>query len=190
MSRCEKGHDAGREAVVQCRTDSVTPVCRGAGTKGMQNKARKALLTAAAACLMAGTAGAAEIYKWVDADGNVHYGDVPEGKAAEALAIDSRRSDPDRVQAQQESVAKLQENLAERAEAREEADAAREEARAEAEKQAKQCEEARERLRIAMEAQRLYKEDESGERIWYEDADYERLRSEARDLVEERCAGR
>ncbi len=154
----------------------------------MQKNARHWLLTAAAACLLAGYAGAAEIYKWVDEEGNVHYGDVPEGRAAEALAIESRRSDPDRVQAQQQSVAKLQENLAERAAAREEEAAAREEARAEAEIRAKQCEAARERLRIAMEAQRLYKEDENGERVWYDDADYDRIRNEARELVEERCS--
>lgn len=154
----------------------------------MQNTGRKVLLTFAAACLMAGTAGSTEIYKWVDEEGNVHYGDVPEGRAAEALAIDSRRTDPDRVQAEQESVAALQESLAERAQARDEAAAEREEARAEAEKRAKQCDEARERLRVAMEAQRLYKQDENGERVWYDDEDYERIRNEARQLVDERCS--
>lgn len=173
---------------MKCLNDSGVPASRGAGKTGMHTTARKALLAASAACLLAGTAGATEIYKWVDKDGNVHYGDVPEGKAAETLAIESSRTNPDRVRAQRESVAKLQESLAERAEARDEAAAEREEARAEAEKRAKQCQEARERLRIAMEAQRLYKEDESGERIWYEDEDYDRIRNEAREQVDERCS--
>lgn len=175
-------------AVLKWRVESGVPVSRGAGLNDMRKTVRKALLTAAAACFVTGMAGATEIYKWVDEDGNVHYGDVPEGKAAEALAIDSRPSNPDRVEAQRESVAKLQENLAERAQARDEAAAERAEARAEAEKRAQQCEQARERLRVAMEAQRLYKEDESGERVWYDDEDYDRIRNEARELVEERCA--
>ncbi len=47
-----------------------------------------------------GIAFANDIYKWTDADGNVHYGDRPTANATEErLAISSGPTNPSRVQA-------------------------------------------------------------------------------------------
>lgn len=37
---------------------------------------------------------ATEIYKWVDEEGNVHFGDRHEGEEVERLTIESRPTDP------------------------------------------------------------------------------------------------
>lgn len=42
----------------------------------------------------------AEIYKWIDADGNVHFADSPENHAAEKLDINTRISERERQEAQ------------------------------------------------------------------------------------------
>ncbi len=73
----------------------------------MRNKAL--LITVAAALVTTGTAVAAEIYKWTDAEGNIHYEDRPTGNVpVERVAILSRNTDN----------AYVQERIAERREAR------------------------------------------------------------------------
>ena len=49
---------------------------------------------------LASTAGASEIYKWTDAEGNVHYTDKPMDPSFQQLAMVSRPTDNARVQAQ------------------------------------------------------------------------------------------
>ena len=79
------------------------------------------LVTGALLCAASATAG--EIYKYTDADGNVHYGDRPTGNPTEErLAIVSRGTDPAAVQA--------------RIEARQARDATRQEARSAREEEA------------------------------------------------------
>ena len=46
-----------------------------------------------------GLALASDIYKWTDETGNVHYADIPSGDFPERVDIESRPTDPDRVQA-------------------------------------------------------------------------------------------
>ena len=63
----------------------------------------KTQVIAAAATLALAASGAAlagDIYKWVDAEGNVHYGDRPAGAQSERMAIDSKPTDEARVAAQ------------------------------------------------------------------------------------------
>ena len=42
---------------------------------------------------------ASDIYKWIDEDGNVHYGDRPAGEQPVRVAVVSRPTDPARIQA-------------------------------------------------------------------------------------------
>src|SRR5210317_1699840 len=62
----------------------------------------KQTLTAVFALALAGggVAIAGDIYKWVDADGNVHYEDRPIGAQSERLDIQSRPTDRAAVTAQ------------------------------------------------------------------------------------------
>ena len=61
---------------------------------------RKLTVLLAGLVLAAGVG--AEIYTWVDAQGNVYYSDKPEDARASRVAIESRRTDPERVAAENE----------------------------------------------------------------------------------------
>ncbi|MDH3338475.1 MAG: DUF4124 domain-containing protein, partial [Gammaproteobacteria bacterium] len=104
------------------------------------------LITFAAALITSGTAVASEIYKWTDADGNVHYEDRPTfGAQIERLAIASKKTDNSAVQA------RLEANREARATAEQVASEAppemsREEIRAEQEKRKERCQMYRARL--------------------------------------------
>ena len=137
------------------------------------------------AMTFAGGAAANEIYRWVDAEGNVHYGDRPSGVATEErLQLSYARTDGSAVEA--------------RVEARREAKTARDEAKAEAEKtaqeaaeeaeiaaeQQKACESARASLETYRSDRRLYKADENGERVYLDDEQ----RQQASRRIEQRIA--
>ncbi len=136
-----------------------------------------------------GGAMANEIYKWVDDDGNVHYGDRPSGAPAEQqMAINYRRTDPgvvqDQIASQNQATAARQERRA----------AADEEARLAAEKEAeaadrqKRCEKYRSRLKTMLESRRLYREDESGERVYLDEKQTQDARRQVEDLIAENCS--
>ena len=66
-----------------------------------QKGAAASILTLAAS----GIAFAGDIYKWVDEDGHVHYGDKPVGAQSERMAIQSTPTDPARIAAQAQALA-------------------------------------------------------------------------------------
>ena len=140
-----------------------------------------AVLTAGGATL------ASEIYRWIDADGSVHYGDRPTGQPTEQrLAIASNRTDVAAVQA------RTQARLGAQA-ARQEAagsgpqEKTREELRAEREERAQQCRQHRERLESYLQSQRLYREDENGERVYLDEQEILDARARVQEKIQEYC---
>ena len=140
------------------------------------------------ASFMMATAAAAEIYKWVDAEGNVQYGDRPSGADSEVqLQIASRPTDPERIQAQ--TTARLEQQ----ASAREAAAAvpqgpSEEELRAEAAERAEKCTMYRARLEKFVQSRRLYREDANGERVYLDEAETQAARENVQHQVEEYCS--
>ena len=130
-----------------------------------------------------------EIYKFVDAQGNVHYGDRPSGDPEEErLEVVSRATDPAAVQAavdrrrEQDEVRNQKQILREnqKQEAREE--------RAAAEKREAECTAQRERLERYARSQRLYRRDENGERVYLDGAEREAAESALRQHIETTCS--
>ena len=144
-----------------------------------------ALCCAVMAATFAGGAAANEIYRWVDAEGNVHYGDRPSGAPTEQrLQLTYARTDGSAVE---KRVQDRLDTRAARAEAQAEADKAAEEAAEAAEiaaEQQKACESARERLETYRSSRRLYKADENGERVYLD----EEQRQAASRRIEEQIA--
>ena len=140
------------------------------------------------------TAATSQIYKWVDAEGNVHYGDRPTGDGTtaqpgvERVAIASSRTNAERVrtgvQARLEREAQRDDARAAEAEAQEEA----EKLRAEAEDRANKCTTYRERLERFITSRRLYRVDDSGERTYLDDSQIEAARARVQEQVEEYCS--
>lgn len=153
----------------------------------------RTLSSAAAVVLLsigfAGTSGAAEIYKWVDADGNVQYGDRPSGAASEVrLQIASSRTDPAKLQAQAAARQEADEYLAQEAEANKPTGPTKEELRAEAQEKAEKCEMYKNRMNDFLRARHLYREDDKGERVYLDDSEMAEARAKVEGQVQEYCS--
>ncbi len=153
-------------------------------------KAGRLALTCAVATMTFATGAAAnEIYKWTDENGNIHYEDRPSGAASEErLDMSYRRTDNaavnQRVKARLESQAARDEA---RSVAAAEQQEAADQAAAAAERQ-QACERARARLETYLQSRRLYRTDESGERVYLDDTERQEARQKAEEQVTEFCS--
>ena len=136
-----------------------------------------------------GGAMANEIYKWVDDEGTVHYGDRPSGAPVEQqMAINYRRTDPSVVQGQIDAQNQAKAARQERRAAAEEAAQTAAAKEAEAADQQKRCDSYRARLKTMIESRRLYREDENGERVYLDETQTQDARRKVEDLIAENCS--
>lgn len=147
---------------------------------------RLALTTLATLVLAAGAQ--ADVYKYVDAQGNVQYTDKPALLPAQKLAVQSRATDATAVAGRAE---------ADRARIAA-ADAARQQATAQSADQqnatqltatakAEQCVKARERYSSYTTSQRLYEELPDGQRRYLSDAELTAARDSAKAAMDAMC---
>ncbi len=127
----------------------------------------------------------AEVYKWVDEQGQVHYSDKPSNGDARPLDIDRTPAapDPQREQRREKRDRLLQQFADERAAARHEAE---EQARQKAEHE-RRCEQARQQLWRYEHSQYLYEETDSGERRILDDSERARQQQQLRDYIAAEC---
>ena len=153
---------------------------------------KKQLLTLviASAMTLLASAGAfaADIYKWTDAEGTVHYGDRPEGEQPQRLSIASRPTDPARIQAQTQARLEMKSKAAEQSAAAAAAGPSAEQLQAEASQRAEKCATYRERLQQFSNSRRLYREDEKGERVYLDDGETRAARERVENQVSEYCS--
>ena len=127
-----------------------------------------------------------KVYKWVDEDGRVHYGDRPQGRPAEELSLpqgsDGQAPGPpaSRAERQRRLLEVMETERLERDEARRKREAAAADRNA-------RCHYARDRVRRYQSAGRLYDLDEQGERRILGDAEYDRAMQRARAEVKKWC---
>lgn len=127
------------------------------------------------------TLSCAEIYRWTDAEGRVHFGERP---PAQAERIEVRPQVVERDQSTREREARSERFF----EARRE-EAAQQQQR-DAEQSAvheQQCAALRARMAGLSGAGTYFSADESGERRYYSDAEVEAARREVRTQVEQHC---
>jgi len=150
-------------------------------------KYRLPITIACAALMASGLAVAAEIYKWTDEDGNVHYEDRPVGETQmEHVDIRSKNTDNTVVQARLDADSKA------RAAARQVASEAppemtKEEIRAEQQARQEKCMQYRAQLESFLRSQRLYKEDNAGEREYLSEDEIMAARSRVENQIQEYC---
>lgn len=146
------------------------------------------LCTTLSIALASGGVLAGEIYKWTDKDGNVHYGDRPTTTApVERVAVSSRATNNAAVTQRRQAHNELQASRAEERTKRAEAEKAAADAKAEEENRAAQCEMYRARMESFLQAPRLYREDESGERVYLDDEQILAARAKVQDKIQETC---
>jgi len=134
-----------------------------------------------------GTLLASEIYKWTDDEGNVHFVDRPTGAAGEEhLTIRSRPTDPARARAETQAVIDARTLRAE-----EKANAppgpTPEELRAEARVREEKCNKYRDDQTRYTRSRRIYRMDENGERVYFDEEEMRTARAGVDDLVKKYC---
>ncbi|NOR37223.1 MAG: DUF4124 domain-containing protein [Woeseiaceae bacterium] len=150
-------------------------------------KYRLPITIACAALMASGLAVAGEIYKWTGEDGNVHYEDRPVGKTdMEHVDVVSRNTDNTVVQA------RLDADREARAASRQVASEAppkmtREEIRGEQQARQEKCQQYRSQLESFLRSQRLYKEDNAGEREYLSEDEIMAARSRVEGQIREYC---
>jgi len=147
-----------------------------------------ALTLALSALVLASGLARADVYKYTDQKGMVHYTDKPETLPAERLNVQSQRTYTVAVQARadenlkraQESGDTQQKSAGEQAEQKAAAELT-------AKDKAERCTKARERYDTYMNSQRLYKAGADGDRQYLSDAELDSARNSAKTSMEELC---
>jgi FKBP-type peptidyl-prolyl cis-trans isomerase len=131
---------------------------------------------------------AGKIYKWVDSEGNTHYGERPPSQQAKQIKV---RKGPSNVSSsaakpgnQQEATQKLLDAFDKE---RKDKEHAATEAAAEKERRDKNCSNARRRIAGLNFGGRQYEVTEQGERRYLTDANIQTRTAEAQKLVDKWC---
>jgi hypothetical protein len=137
--------------------------------------------------IASGTTVASEIYKWTDENGSTHYEDRPTGQA-DVLRLDiaSARTNNSAVQAQIQARREAR-AAAEQVAAEAPQEMSKEEVRAEQQKRQQQCQMYRDRLEQFLRSQRLYQEDESGERQYLSEDETMAARARVEEQIQKYC---
>ena len=147
---------------------------------------QRSRLAAVLALALASAFASAEVFKWVDANGDVHYGDRPP-----AAGVDSRSMPPPPAPAEDadhEQRSLKQRRLLEAFEAeRAERDRAETQAAAARAERAQKCERARRQLAGLERANIVYTTDESGARAYMSDGERRQATANARIWIDRNC---
>jgi hypothetical protein len=133
----------------------------------------------------------AQLYKWVDANGQVHYSDKPPPASAKPEKTLNIRNVPSAPAPPSEGGTVTAKSAAERdlefRKRKVEQEEEQKKAAAEAETERQNCARAQEKLRLYQEAGRVYRIDEQGERQYLSDEGREQGLAEAREEVDKHC---
>ena len=141
-----------------------------------------------AALTLAAAPGLADVYRYVDANGQVQYTDRPQTLPAEKLDIESRRTDVVELNSRLETErARVAEADARRTAAQSQSTDQREATELSAKDKAERCAQARERFDKYTTSHRLYEDLGDGQRRYLSDAEIDAARDGARRAMEELC---
>ncbi|MDD0841383.1 DUF4124 domain-containing protein [Pseudomonas sp. Gutcm_11s] len=133
------------------------------------------------ALLLPGLASA-EIYRWTDAQGRVHFGEKPGGNGAQQVEVKPQVVERDEATRQREQ--RTQQYFDARRDERDQANARASQARAE---RAQECSKLRNSLAQIQHGGLYYRTDEKGERSYYSDEQMDAARSRLSSRIAERC---
>ena len=150
----------------------------------MKTMTRLLIVLLAAYC---GTA-AAEVYRWVDGQGRVHYSDRPDSEKAEVVGVSSHRTNPAAVAQRTQTEAHQRQQIAAGQQEQQADDAAKNAVQKDlASTRAEQCKKAQDEYKTAIESRRLYRMGKNGEREYLSDAELSEARVNAKKAVDSSC---
>jgi hypothetical protein len=126
---------------------------------------------------------AAEIYRWTDANGQVHFSQRPAAAGAEKVEVKPQVVERDQLTREREE----RTNRFYDARRGEQAQAAQVAAERQA-KRAEECRELRNRLASIPEGRSYYRNDADGQRSYYSDEQVDTARQQLQNRVSERCS--
>jgi hypothetical protein len=133
----------------------------------------------------------AQVYKWVDKDGNVHYSDKaprdPKIKDVKDMQIESAPTDPTTVAADQEALKARGTSVDAEIAARKQSDAEAAAKKAQADERERQCLNARADLEKLQAANRVVTKDANGKETYATGGQLEAQRVQAKNRVAEVC---
>jgi hypothetical protein len=147
---------------------------------------RSALLAVSLVVALASSGGYADVYRWVDARGGVHYSDVPIEGAVRIKATLPRAAVPAPAAPATTAAAAAAGSAPVAPGAQ--ADAARAVQQDLAKKRSEQCKVATERYENAINSRRLYRQGKNGEREYLSDAELTQARIQAKLDRDQACA--
>ena len=134
-------------------------------------------------------AASADVFRWTDAQGRVHYSDRPDSDQAQRVGVVTHTTDPGavaaRTQAESEQRSKDATQAAQQSTDQNAAKAVQNDV---AKSRADQCKEAKERYRVAIESQKLYRMGKNGERQWLTSQEIDEARVTAKKDMDTICA--
>jgi hypothetical protein len=143
------------------------------------------------AALALSAVASAAVYKWVDAEGRVHYSDLPPSDQAQIVNIISRPTNREQIAARTSSDQKQRGAGGQQQGKQKQDQAAAQAVSADvAKSRAKQCDEAKERYRVAVDSHKMYKVGANGERQYLNDSELSQARLNARRELDESCGSK
>jgi hypothetical protein len=134
-------------------------------------------------CLLLPGLAAAEIYRWTDANGQVHFGQRPAAAGAQQIEVKPQVVERDQLTREREERTNRFYDARREEQAQASAVAAERQA-----KRAAECQELRRRLGNIPEGYSYYRTDASGERSYYSDEQVDTARQQLQSRVSERCS--
>jgi hypothetical protein len=126
---------------------------------------------------------AAEIYRWTDANGQVHFGQRPAGANAERVEVKPQVVERDSLTREREERANRFYDARREEQAQASAAAAEQQA-----KRADECRKLRSKLASIPEGRSYYRTDKDGQRSYYSDEQIDTARQQLLSQVSERCS--
>jgi len=141
------------------------------------------------ACVaFAATVGAADLFRWKDKDGKVHFGDAPPPDAVEVQKLGIRSAPTDPAQLETQALAQDLKTKQSAMEAQIRADQAQRAEQERADKQAA-CEAARKRYASVQHSRKFATTGADGKEAWMSGADADKMKSDLKAAADEACAG-
>ena len=136
---------------------------------------------------LAATASA-DVFRWTDAQGGVHYSDRPDSDQAQRVSIVSHATNPAAVTTRAQTEAdQRSKDAAQTAQQTADQNATKAVQNDVTKTRADQCKEAKERYRVAIESQKLYRMGKDGERQYLTSQEIDEARINARKDMDTVC---
>ena len=132
----------------------------------------------------------AEIYKWVDKEGNVHYGQIPPGEDTQKIGESTSKQDPKTPPPSQDKTSRINQLAEELEKDQQKATEAKTKAAEEEKRQAmkiENCKRSQTNFNTINQGGRMYEVDPSGERHYWSDSERAAKLSNAQADVDKWC---